>query len=63
MKQRPGSGGKFASRRQLIRIQDIEHVMPDRTPLLGRNFGCADVEVPVELERIAIDHLPAKRFA
>jgi hypothetical protein len=47
--------GVIAGRTNLARIEDVYHVMADTGALGLGNFGGADGESAVELERIAID--------
>jgi len=47
----------FTRRKYLIWIENIDEVVGDVATLGERQLGRSDVEVPVDLERIAVDHL------
>ena len=43
----------------IARVEHVEHVVRDATPLLHRELGGADVHAPVELHRVGVDYLGA----
>jgi hypothetical protein len=48
-------GGKH-----LVRIQNVDQMVADPTAVLGRGFCGPDVEVSIQLDRIAVDDLTAE---
>ena len=44
----------------MLGIQHVEHVVRNRETFGERWFGGADIETPIQLERIAIDDFPAE---
>ncbi len=61
--QRARAGGELAGGENLVGIDDVQHVMRNPAPLGFRQLGRADVEVAVDLERIAVHDFAAEFFA
>ena len=45
----------LAGRENLVGIENVDQVMWNAPPFFGRHFGSTDVEVAVDLQRIAIE--------
>src|ERR1019366_5537771 len=53
----PPCPGKISCRKYLIRIGNIDQMMRDALPLGKRQFGGPDIEIMVDLNRIAVQDL------
>ena len=54
--------GIFTGGEKLVGIHDVDEVVGNAAPLLRRQLGGSDIEVAVDLERIAVDHFAVERF-
>ena len=52
----------FTGGEELVGIQDVDEVVRNAAPLVGRQLGGSDIEVPVDLQRVAVDHFAVERF-
>src|SRR6266849_2712350 len=52
--KRPRAARELTRREHLVRIEHIQHMMRDASPLPGWKFGCPDIEVTINLQRIAV---------
>ena len=61
-----GVGAEVGDGVRLVRVDEVEAVVDDPRPLLGRRLGGADVEAAVDLPRVGRDDLgrdPAREQA
>ena len=52
----------FTGGEELVGIHDVDEVVRNAAPLFRRQLGGSDIEVPVDLERVAVDHFAVERF-
>ena len=50
-----GPPGVFARGEDFVRVEDVDKVMGNATPFGERGFGRPDVEMAIDLQRIAVD--------
>jgi hypothetical protein len=58
----PSGACKLARREQSVRLQNIDQMMRNSAPLVRAQFGRADIEMAIYLERIAVDDFSLERL-
>ena len=59
----PRNPCEFTRREQLVRVQNVDQVVRNSTPLTKRQFGGPDVKMAIHLQRIAVDDFAMEFFS
>ena len=54
--------GIFTGGEEFVGIDDVDEVVGNAAALRQRQLGGSDIEVPVDLERVAVDHFAVESF-